>query len=70
MKPRVALCRALLYDAPLLVLDEPFKGLDESTRQAAMDAVLQHTQNKMVLLVTHDEAEGQYMGARIVQLPS
>jgi len=68
MKRRVALCRALLYDAPLLVLDEPFKGLDEKTRQAAMDVLLRYTTGKSVLIVTHDEAEGQYLGARMMTM--
>ena len=69
MKRRVALCRALMYDAELLVLDEPFKGLDEATRRAAMDAVLYRADGKSILLVTHDEEEGRYMGANIVHLP-
>ena len=68
MKRRVALCRALLYNAELLVLDEPFKGLDENTRQTVMDVVRRHAQGKKVLLVTHDEAEGRYLGARMVTM--
>lgn len=69
MKRRVALCRALLYDAELLVLDEPFKGLDEQTRRTVMDVMQRYTQEKKVLLVTHDEAEGRYLGARVVTIP-
>lgn len=67
MKRRVALCRALLFDAELIVLDEPFKGLDEDTKRAAMD-VLQEYQDRHILLVTHDEDEARYLGARVVKL--
>ena len=60
MKRRVALCRALLAQYDVLLLDEPYKGLDEDTRQRAMDIVQRETRGKTVVLVTHDprEAEG------------
>jgi len=60
MKRRVALCRALLAEYDVLILDEPYKGLDEETRAKAMQIVAHYTEDKTVLLVTHDreEAEG------------
>ncbi len=67
MKRRVALCRALLFDADLIVLDEPFKGLDEGTKTAAMDAVKAQA-GRQVLIVTHDEEEARYLGACVVKL--
>ena len=67
MKRRVALCRALLFDAELIVLDEPFKGLDEDTKRAAMD-MLKGYAKRQVLLVTHDEEEARYLGASIVRI--
>lgn len=57
MKRRVALCRALLAEYDVLVLDEPYKGLDEETRALVMGIVKEYTQNKTVLLVTHDRDE-------------
>ena len=68
MKRRVALVRALLHDAPLLVLDEPFKGLDEKIRAQVMAVVRRHAQERTVLLVTHDREEAQALDARVVQL--
>lgn len=68
MKRRVALVRALLHDAPLLVLDEPFKGLDEKIRAQVMAVVRRHAQGRTVLLVTHDREEAQALDARVVQL--
>ncbi len=68
MKRRIAIARAILYDADLLLLDEPFKGLDEQMRKTVMDYVLRYTQGKTVLCVTHDEAEAEFMGAEIVHL--
>lgn len=67
MKRRVALCRALLFDAELIVLDEPFKGLDEATKKAVMD-VLKGYAERRVLLVTHDEEEARYLGASVARL--
>ncbi len=60
MKRRVALCRALLAQYDVLLLDEPYKGLDEDTRRRSMDIVQRETQGKTVILVTHDPREAAY----------
>lgn len=57
MKRRVALCRALISDHDVLFLDEPYKGLDDDTRDTVMDIVQKRTTGKTVVLVTHDIAE-------------
>ena len=59
MKRRVALCRALMADFDILFLDEPYKGLDEETKQRVLQVVAQRTEGKTVLLVTHDAEEGK-----------
>ena len=68
MKRRVSLARALLFDAELLILDEPFKGLDEETKRSVMDVIRDHCKGKTALIVTHDESEARYLGARIIRL--
>ena len=54
MKQRVSLARALAYEPDLLLLDEPFKGLDSETKREAMRFLFEHMQGKTVLMVTHD----------------
>ena len=69
---RVALLRALLAPWDLLLLDEPFKGLDTETRKQIMNYVLLHFHKKpgrTVLLVTHDESEAAYMAENVFTLP-
>lgn len=68
MKRRAALARALLYPAPLLVLDEPFQGLDEDTRRRAITAVRQSAQDRIALVVTHDPEDVALLGGRLVKL--
>ena len=68
MKRRVSLARALLCPAPLLVLDEPFQGLDEGTRQFAAAAVRKAAQGRVALVVTHDPRDCELLGARLVRL--
>lgn len=68
MKRRVAIARAILYDADLVLLDEPFKGLDEGLRKSVMEYVKRHTKGKTVLCVTHDEKEVEYLGGSLVRM--
>lgn len=68
MRRRVALARAVCADADLLLLDEPFKGLDPELRVRVIDYVKRHTQGKTVICVTHEEAEAELLGGRLLEL--
>ena len=68
MRRRVAIARALLAEGELLLLDEPFKGLDEETRLSVMTVVREMTRTRTVLLVTHDEEEIRAMGASLYKM--
>ena len=57
MKQRVSIARALAYDAPLLLLDEPFKGLDAQTKERTVDTVMEYIKGRTAILISHDENE-------------
>lgn len=68
MKQRVSLCRALLHDPPLLLMDEPFGALDSMTREQ-MGVDLQRMwmrEPKTVVFVTHSIEEAVFLSDRIV----
>ena len=66
MKRRVAICRALLANYDTLILDEPFKGLDEKIKKNTMDIVKEYSKDKIVILITHNVNEANYLNARIL----
>ena len=66
MQQRVALARALAMDGDCLILDEPFKAMDESLRRQIMELV--NKTNAAILLITHDQQEAQYLNCRILEL--
>ena len=68
MMQRASLCRALVHEPQLLMLDEPFGALDQFTREELW-AIMQElwmTRKPTVLLVTHDlREEAGYLANRI-----
>jgi NitT/TauT family transport system ATP-binding protein len=68
MRQRVSICRALIHDPPLLVMDEPFGALDALSRDQAM-IDLQHiwsANRKTVLFVTHHIPEAVFLSDQVV----
>lgn len=70
MRRRVALARALLFPSPLVLLDEPFKGLDAATRQRAVAFARPLLAGRTTLLVTHDLADLEAFGDDVLNLSS
>lgn len=69
---RVALCRALFLDPPLLLMDEPFGALDPVTRYEMQQEIIQIQKRapRTILIVTHDMREARKLADDILVLAS
>jgi NitT/TauT family transport system ATP-binding protein len=68
MRQRVAICRALIHDPDILLMDEPFSALDAITRDqmnVALSEILE-TYRKTVVFVTHSIREAAFLSDRVV----
>ena len=67
MQQRAALCRVLIHDPKLLLLDEPFGALDEFTRESMNQELLrlQAYAKSTAVLVTHNITEAVFMSDRV-----
>ncbi len=68
MKRRVAIVRAILSDSDILLMDEPFKGLDEATKEQVISYILKEKRGRTLLVVTHDAGDAEALGGRIAAL--
>ena len=68
MRRRVAIVRALLSEYDLLIMDEPFKGLDEELKKHAITYVRENTKKKTLIVITHDRDEVERLQARLITM--
>lgn len=68
MRQRVAIARAFVSDAPILLMDEPFRALDAQTRLVLQEELLRIWQerHKLVIYITHDIDEAILLGDRVL----
>ena len=68
MKQRVAFARAVLKNAPILILDEPTKELDSETVSVMLNVIAEQARERVVIVVTHDDVSKISEASKIIRL--
>lgn len=68
MKRRAAILRAILAPSDIIIMDEPFTGLDRDTKLTAIALIKEFCAGKLLLVSTHMEEDAELLGAEILRL--
>lgn len=65
---RVAIMRAMISESDIILMDEPFKGLDENTKIQVINYVKENLRDRLLMVITHDENDAKLLDADIIKL--
>ena len=68
MNRRVSIARALAFEGDFIIMDEPFKGLDDNLKTDIINLVRKETEEKLLLFITHDYMEAESLADCIYKL--
>lgn len=68
MKRRVAIVRALLSSSRIILMDEPFTGLDEDTKDTVISYIKEKAAGKLLLVTTHQEEDIPALNGELLRL--
>ena len=70
MKRRVAVLRALLTPSDILIMDEPFTGMDEGLKHSVIAYIRKKKDGRILILSTHQEEDVALIGGELVRISS
>ncbi|QHQ60382.1 ATP-binding cassette domain-containing protein [Anaerocolumna sedimenticola] len=68
MKRRVAIVRAVMANSDIIIMDEPFKGLDDKLKIQVINYIKQKTGGKTLIVITHNKEEVEAFSADLIEL--
>ena len=68
MRRRVSLARALCFDSDLVILDEPFKGLDEELKSKICEIIKEESKKREFIIISHDSQDAELLNAKIIEV--
>lgn len=68
MRRRVAIARAMAAGSELILMDEPFSGLDELTKENVIQYILRERGNRLLIVVSHQKKDADLLGAQIISI--
>ena len=68
MKRRVAIVRALSVPCGMVLMDEPFTGLDENTKRNVIQYIKEKTRDKLVIISTHQDEDIELLNGTLMKL--
>ena len=68
MKRRTAICRAMTAHSDLIIMDEPFTGLDEDTKKLVIEYIKSRQRGRLLIVSTHQEEDVELLGGELVRM--
>lgn len=68
MKRRVAIARALWITSDMIIMDEPFTGLDDDTKRTVIRRIMECSKNKLVIISTHQEEDAGLLNGILMKI--